>query len=209
MAPINGQKLGATVARNRLKAKVSKLLVNTGLVLSVIASGLLLQQANAADTEKSRVYSPDHKVFAFVKTMKETVPTGAGDVQASEIWLGDSASGKSQPLFKSGTKVATGQQIGDIAIGDASDLSFSLNGEKLYFLCGAYAVSGAVIETDLKTKKLRYVSDGNSVSVIPTGKWKGNLAVSRHKYHKEGGAYDWEWVVNSAGKELGLWKKLD
>lgn len=160
-------------------------------------------------SKEPRVYSPDKKIYAYVKSTSKIVSTGAGDVPASEIWVGDSASKIETAYVKAGDKVATKQALGELEIGDASDLKFSPDSKHLYFLCGAYAVSGAVIDLDLTTRKMKYVVDGNSLAIIAKGKWKGNLAVSRHKYRGEEGAYDWEWVVNPAtGKELGLWRSF-
>jgi len=161
------------------------------------------------ESRGEKVYSSDKKLYAFTKNTSAVVSTGAGDVPASEIWIGDSVSKKESAIVKAGDKVETGQALGSLEIGDASDPTFSADNKHLYFLCSAFAVSGAVIDLDLSTHKMRYVVDGNSLEVISKGKWKGNLAVARHKYRGEKGAYDWEWVIDpKTGKELGVWRSF-
>lgn len=180
------------------------------LMTSITVLGSLCSAPfSLAQSKNSRVFSPDKKLYAYTKSASQMVSTGAGDVPASEIWIGDTATKKETVFVKAGDKCATGQTLGDLQIGDASDLKFSPDSKHLYFLCGAFAVSGAVIDLNLSTHKMKYVVDGNSLEIISNGKWKGNFAVSRHKYRGEKGAYDWEWVINpSNGKELGLWRSF-
>lgn len=159
-------------------------------------------EKNTAGESPKKVYSQDRKMFAYIETSKDTVPTGSGDAPADVIYLSEAPGHAPYPLFKKGAKVASHQAIGDIYIGGIEGMDFSSNGEELYFLCAAYAVSGAVLAIDLHSKGIRYVVDANSLEVVREGKWKGNLIVQRHKYKKEGGAYEIRCVVSPQGKEL-------
>jgi hypothetical protein len=55
---------------------------------------------------------------------------------------------------------------------------------------------------DLNTYKQHFVTDGNSLELVPSGKYKGYLIVSEHKYHKEGGSYEDFWLVSPKGKAI-------
>ncbi len=155
------------------------------------------------------VYSPDRKKLAFIRTSKDVVSAGNGDVPADVIYLADANNpGAAQPLFKKGGKFKSGQQIGEINFGGIETVAFSPDSTKLYFLNAAYAVSGAIVEIDLKTRAIRYVIDGNSLDFEKAGKFKGNLLVARHKYD-DNGAYNVLCVVSPAGKELKELKRLD
>lgn len=155
------------------------------------------------------VYSPDRKKIAFIRTSKDLVSAGNGDVPADVIYLADANNpAAAQPLFKKGGKFKSGQQIGEINFGGIETIAFSPDSAKLYFLNAAYAVSGAIVEIDLKTRAVRYVIDGNSLDFETTGKFKGNLLVARHKYD-DNGAYNVLCVVSPSGKELKELKRLD
>jgi hypothetical protein len=52
------------------------------------------------------------------------------------------------------------------------------------------------------THQLHLITRGNSLEVIPVGKYKNYLIVQRHKYFLAGGSYDWYWLINSQGKEI-------
>ena len=159
-------------------------------------------EKNKAGESPKKVYSQDRKMFAYIKTSKDMVPTGCGDAPADVIYLSEAPGNAPYALFKKGAKVDTHQAIGDIYIGGIEGMDFSADGKELYFLCAAYAVSGAVLAIDLHSKGIRYVVDANSLEVVRDGKWKGNLIVQRHKYKKEGGAYEIRCVVSPQGKEL-------
>ncbi|MFS7186055.1 hypothetical protein AB6848_11340 [Serratia proteamaculans] len=85
----------------------------------------------------------------------------------------------------------------------------------LYFMSDAWATSGAIHKLDKKTwmnvlefssmptqKEVGYITDGNSLYLIRSGKYSGHLIVSKHKYRKAGGSYDPYFLVTIDGKEL-------
>lgn len=159
--------------------------------------------------DSKRILSPDGSKFVFIRTSKDTVPAGNGDVPADVIFVADSKKpAAAQALFKKGDKFKSGQKIGEIYFGGIESAVFSPDSSKVYFLNAAYAVSGAIVEIDLKTRAVRYVIDGNSLEVAKDGKYKGNLLVARHKYN-DNGAYNVLCVVSPAGKEIKELKKLD
>jgi hypothetical protein len=81
---------------------------------------------------------------------------------------------------------------------------FSLNGKAVYFMSAAWATSDAIHVVDLATNKQRFVTDGNSLELVPSGKYKNYLIVSKHKYHKGGGSYEDFWLVSPKGKAIKL-----
>ncbi|MBX9568152.1 MAG: hypothetical protein K2X77_04615 [Candidatus Obscuribacterales bacterium] len=168
-------------------------------------------KANAAKNpnDSKPIYSPDGSKFVFIRTSKDTVSAGNGDVPADVIFFGEKKNpAGAQPLFKKGGKFKSGQQIGDIYFGGIESAVFSPDSSKIYFLNAAYAVSGAIVEIDLKSRAVRYVIDGNSLEFAESGKYKGNLLVARHKYNDDG-AYNVLCVVSPAGKEIKELSRLD
>ena len=71
-------------------------------------------------------------------------------------------------------------------------------------MCDAWATSAAIHEVDLKTKKERFVCDGNELGIVSKGKYKGNLVVNQHRYYSnsDGGSYDHYYLVDENGKVL-------
>ncbi|WP_199637004.1 hypothetical protein JEM67_20825 [Serratia sp. PAMC26656] len=85
----------------------------------------------------------------------------------------------------------------------------------VYFITDAWATSGAVhmLPRDIwmaalesnkypSNNDIKYITDGNYVQVIKTGKHAGNLIVNKHKYKDGGGSYDPYYLVSSSGKEV-------
>lgn len=143
--------------------------------------------------------SPDGKLVAFVRaTPDKIVATGSGDVEATELWLVGS-DGRKPVLLVSGRESQDMKQV----IGGILGAQFSPDSKRLYFVCSAWAASGAVHVIDLATKKERFFTDGSGLEVVPNGDYKGALLIQKHKYFLGGGAYDWFWLVRPDGKEEG------
>ncbi len=62
--------------------------------------------------------------------------------------------------------------------------------------------SAAIHKYDLTTETEKFISAGNSLFLIPDGKYKDYLIVEKHKYYSNGGSYDYLWLVNNEGKEI-------
>ncbi len=192
------------MAIDKSSAKLTALINVIALVVGLAATTWNIPaQAKDGPKESEKVFSSDKQYFAFVRGSDETVPAGNGEVSADVIWMGTTEKKTSYPLFRRGATMKSGQPIGDIHLGGISDLQFSDDNKEIYFLNAAFAVSYAVLAIDIKTRKVRYVIDGNSLELVRTGKWKGKLIVSRHKYKPNGGgAYEARCLVTPEGKEI-------
>lgn len=192
------------MAINKTSAKLTSLISAVALVVGLFgAASSVASLAKDAPKESEKVYSPDKQFFAYVRGSDETVPAGNGEVSADVIWMGTTEKKTAYPLFRRGATMKSGQPIGDIYLGGISGLQFSDDNKEIYFLNAAFAVSYAVLAIDIKTRKIRYVIDGSTLELIRTGKWKGKLVVSRHKYKPNGGgAYEARCLVTPEGKEI-------
>lgn len=112
--------------------------------------------------------------------------------------------------------------LGEIPSGDVesnitgiNNVVYNPSNGDLYFMTDAWATSGAVHKLDKKNwmnslefnsmpvqKEIGFITDGNSLYLIKTGRYSGNLIVSKHKYKKGGGSYDPYFLVSLEGKEL-------
>ncbi len=79
---------------------------------------------------------------------------------------------------------------------------FSADGQSVYVMTQAWATSNAIHRIDLRTGRTRFVAAGNSVQVVPRGRWAGHLVVMQHKYAPGGGALDPYWLLTPTGREV-------
>ena len=148
--------------------------------------------------------SPDRRHAAFIKAVPGvTIDTGSGSSGPNQLWVLDTATQKAVCLVKSRSDDDMTRVLAGL-----SRPEFSADGREVYFQSSAWAVSDAVHAVSLATRRVRFVCDGNSFSVLRRGRYRGMLLVEKHKYHSgEGGAYDALWLVAPSGREIKRWGK--
>ncbi len=147
------------------------------------------QQLSNLGKDSQASLSPDGKQLVFIREM---------DNKDTELWIMDVTGQNARSL------VQTHEHDDDIKQGlrELNNPLFSLDGKSVYFLSAAWAVSNAVHLLDLASNKQRFITDGNSLELVPVGKYRGYLIVSQHRYHKNGGSYDDFWLVSPKGKTI-------
>lgn len=148
--------------------------------------------------------SPDGRHVAFIKAVPgASIDTGGGSSDPNQLWVLDTATRKATCLVKS----RSDDDMTRILAG-LSRPAFSADGREVFFQSSAWAVSDAVHAVSLATRRVRFVCDGSSFSVIRRGSHRGMLLVEKHKYRSgEGGASDAVWLVAPSGRELKRWGK--
>lgn len=146
--------------------------------------------------------SPDGRWAVYVRAVRGAkINTGAGDADPNQLWLLDTATGKT-------TRLVAGNADSDVRqiLAGLNNPVFSADGRQVFFLSSAWATSDAVHAVALGTRRVRFVCDGNSVEVVRRGRHRGRLIVGKHKYHPDGrGAYDAFWLVSPQGQEIARW----
>jgi hypothetical protein len=170
---------------NRLAVHLVVISLSTLNALALAGEPRVLLQTE----QEKRVFSPDHKHFAFVRDSGKTVDSGKGTVPADAVWYGDTSTNVALPLFEPGAQVDTHQRIGKIPLGDIDELTFSNDGRKLFFLSACYATSEVLMSLDLATRQIQYVTDANSLEAMRSGAHKGFLLITRHTYRSEKEGY--------------------
>lgn len=142
--------------------------------------------------------SPDGRLAVVVrdgipkKGHEATIPT--------ELWLytvgADAPAPARRLLGERRSEVSEKTQTG------FNNPTFSNDSATVYVLGHAWVTSDVVLAVNVATGKAHFVVDGNSVRVVRTGPYSGDLLVSRHKYHgaDTGGSYDPVDLVTPAGK---------
>lgn len=157
------------------------------------------KQLTDGGRDSAPVLAPDGKQVAFIRgTPGKTIATGAGDNEATELWL-IGIDGSKPTLLIQGRDAQDVKQV----IAGIGGADFSPDGKLLYFVCSAWATSGAVHVIDLATKKERFFTDGSSLEVVANGEYKGCLLIQKHRYFIGGGSYDWYWLLKPDGSEVG------
>lgn len=157
------------------------------------------KQLTDGGQDSAPVLAPNGKQVAFIRaTPGKIISTGSGDNEATELWIIGSDGSKPTMLIRGRDSQDMKQVIAGIGGAD-----FSPDGKLLYFVCSAWATSGAVHVIDLATQKERFFTDGSSLEAVPNGEYKGCLLIQKHKYFLGGGSYDWYWLIKPDGTEVG------
>jgi hypothetical protein len=164
------------------------------------------QQLTSTGKDTMPVLSPNKKYVAFIR--KTNGPKNAGsNFDSSQIWLVDLKSNTTGLIVQSKPDSVTSLSL---LRGGFDALQFSPDSKYLYFLSMAWPLSMAIHRIDISTNQDQFVSDGNSLYVIPTGEHIGYLIVFKHKYRDDGSTYDHNWLLQPDGteiKDMGLYKK--
>jgi len=143
--------------------------------------------------------SPNGRQIAFVhRVAGKDISTGSGDASPTELRLMDIDGTHMSVLVRS----AEAEKPEDV-LADFTSPTFSPDGRTIFFSSAAYATSGAVHAYDTVSGAVRFVMGGNDPQVVPAGEYKGDLLVEQHRYFLGGGSYDWYWLFDPDGTEIG------
>lgn len=155
------------------------------------------------------VLSSDGKTIVFLKKSRDlpsadgTPPSLSKKMLADEIWLADSASGRSRLLIDEVPGLTKSYPAGSFGV-ERGSLQFAPDSNSFYFLAkGIHDSDGIVYRVDLRSLKVRALTRGRELRVIPAGKCVGYLLVRQRRFFVDGGSYDWSWMYDAEGKEIG------
>lgn len=176
---------------------------------SVKSAGSVVPSPDSGSVQKEEyvasdsvlVLSPDGQMGAYVKTHKGLTPTTEeNNTDIDEIWLYNIPTNAASILVRGNNNASTPETT----LESFGSLVFSPDGLYLYFTTEAWTTSGAIHRVDLETGKEKFVSAGNGLEVVPSGKYKGFLITSLHRYFEGGGSYDYYYMLSMDGKEVLL-----
>lgn len=152
-------------------------------------------QVTNLGTDSQPALAPDGHTVAFVRSIGQAASNI--DAAPSELWLGDCNGMPARRLLASKTDKAPERNLASV-----NNPTFSLDGGFVYLMAQAWTTSDAVHQVRIADGREKFVIDGNSLSVLRTGPYRGYLLVQRHKYHDGGGAYDPTVVVRPDGHAM-------
>lgn len=119
--------------------------------------------------------SPDGKSAAFIKIENPGQP-GYGDTRSS-LWLAE--------IVSANRKLLLAPSPSDEPIQNLAAMwhpLFSPDGRKIYVMAEAWVTAHAIHQIDVRTKKHRFVSEGELLAVIAYGKYRNWLIIRKRRY---------------------------
>ncbi len=148
-----------------------------------------VQQLTSSGKDSQPTLSPDGKQVVFVRDAAN---------EETELWIMDISGSNAHAIVLNHEDQDSKKNLTEI-----NNPLFALDGKAVYFQTFAWATSNAIHIIDLNSNKQHFVTDGNSLELVPSGKYKAYLIVSKHKYYKDkDGSYDDYWLVSPKGKEI-------
>jgi Tol biopolymer transport system component len=157
------------------------------------------RQLTTSKNNGGAVLSPDGRKVAYLHIR----PKAARDhalFRGNEIWLVDVAGGDMRRVVK--TRVDSDSAEANLS--QFNSLVFSVAGDRLYFLSEGSMEIDALHVLDISTGKQKYLTEGNSIFVIPSGRYVGYLIVEQQQYLAEGGHSNDYWLLTASGKEIKM-----
>ncbi len=179
----------------------------TVFVLALSAQSVL---ATTEEDTPDITWSPCGRYGAFLRDSTNIATFFAmesSDLLSQQIWLIERESDEEWLLVEDGVPQSSSGALDIenlIQLIDERSLTFSPDGDRLYFLAQAWATSAALHVVDIESRTRSFLLPANRlVAVIPSGDYADHLVVQQHRYFLGGGSYDWYWLFTPEGREVG------
>ena len=150
-----------------------------GASLSVVAEG-----------GQDPVLAPDGSAVAFIRTDDH-----GGDGTA--LWLYDTRTHAQRRLLR-----AHRTENNETNLRGLNHPNFSPDGRTIYVQSLAWVTSDALFRVDRATGAHHFVAAANSLLVMRDGPYVGDLLISEHAYHPEGGSYEQLLLLKPTGAQV-------
>lgn len=163
-----------------------------------IAPGGATQVLTETGADDNPVLSPDGTLIAFTRLTREGHDQD-GDPPVRDLWVVGVDGLKA-------TRLVTGEPEGnedpEQVLAGIDHPVFSPEGSTVYFMTTAWKTSSAIHAVPSAGGPQRYVTSGNSLSVVRRGKYAGALMVAQHRYMDGHGSWNPQVLVSPAGKKI-------
>ncbi len=139
--------------------------------------------------------SPDGRRVAFIRAYAES---GADGTERTELRVVASAGGVERVLARSGEACGQNPRLDGL-----SHPQFLADGRRIVFESRFVATSDSVQLVTTDGRACRYIAAANDLQVVRGGEYRDALILSQHRYFLGGGSYDWYWLFDAEGREVG------
>jgi len=155
------------------------------------------------DTEPT--LSPDGQKVAFLRNTDDSIGSGSGLHLALDVWI-IGIDGKNERRVLQ----AREDQDPERTLAGLTNLQFSPDGRTLYVVGAGWATSWGVHAVDVASGKDWFVTAGDSVEVIRSGRYNGDLVIRQGRHRPNGGGmYDVILVVDPHGRDVAVVGEAD
>jgi Tol biopolymer transport system component len=144
--------------------------------------------------------SPNGELIAFTRVIHQEGSRSA-DLPVRDLWVINVDNHKATRLVagKPG-----GEEIPEQTLADIDQPTFSPDSKTIYFMTAAWATSAAIHAVPATGGKQRFITNGNSLTIIQRGEYKGALLVEQHRYKDRDGSWDPQVLISPAGKTIKI-----
>jgi dipeptidyl aminopeptidase/acylaminoacyl peptidase len=163
-----------------------------------------VRQVTASGKDHSPALSPDGTRIVFVRDLlgdrdyNDFTRSGPA-TRVMQLWVAEVEGSQSPKLILDSPIEVKGNKFSGFYRPQLSD-----HQTYVYFLIQFGASSGAVVRLTMGTKELVYITDALEFSVIAKGKYKDDLVVKQHRRKLGLGYYDWFFLLEPAGEQIGV-----
>jgi hypothetical protein len=159
--------------------------------------------------------SSDHRQLVFVK-YRQRPGVQLADCegifsQIGDIWISPIDGSNAECVLEGGPRPGLVPPVAGLFPEELEGITsprFDPDARLVYFIAAAWTTSGAIYVLDLKSREVKYFTDGNAFVVLHGEPHRGSLLVSKHRYYEppNQGSYDHLWLVSPAvevGEDFG------
>ena len=164
-----------------------------------------LKQVTSSGADRSAALSPDGTRIVFVRNLgARDLGSGVGDAVGpefgpSQLWTYDTRGGKPPELLLDSPIEVEGRRFFGFY-----GPEFSSSNDAIDFQIDFAATSGAVVRVTVATKTVVFVTQAITFAVIPIGRYRDHLIVQQRRPKLGLGYYNWFYLMNPDGKEVGV-----
>jgi len=171
-----------------------------GNVFYKSSGGQIATRLTTTGNDREATLSPDGQKVAFLRKTSDSIGSASGLQLALDVWIVGVDGNDVRRLLQ-----AREDKDPERTLAGLTNLQFSADGRTLYFVGAGWATSWGVHAVDVATGRDWFVAAGDSVEVIRSGGYVGDLVIRQGRHRPNGGGmYDLILVVDPHGRDVAV-----